>query len=140
MSAPHFLGPGHGGPPITKIPNRKPGPLVGNVSFAGIGSMHAAYCAALTLLLRLAIRLILRAAGFLWMTPLLFAESMAATAARIMASLSAALLSMAASAFLITVFRLVLMALLCIASFLACTTRSFWDLMLGIRSTSLVDP
>ena len=71
------------------------------------------------LLARLAMRLILRAAVFLWMTPLLLAESMAETATLTTVSLSAALLSMAAFAFLTTVFRLDLTTLLCRASFLA---------------------
>ena len=64
------------------------------------------------LLARLAIRLILRLAVFFLMTPLARALSIAETAARTVASLSAAFASMAASAFLTTVFRLVLMALL----------------------------
>ena len=64
------------------------------------------------LLARFAIRLILREAVFFLMTPLARALSIAETAARTVASLSAALASMAASAFLTTVFRLVLMALL----------------------------
>ena len=76
------------------------------------GFVRQSNCDQAFLLARFAIRLILRLAVFFLMTPLARALSIAETAARTVASLSAAFASMAASAFLTTVFRLVLMALL----------------------------
>ena len=67
---------------------------------------------ALALFARFAMRLILRAAVFLWTTPLLCALAMVETATFTTASLSAAFAAMAAFAFLTTVFRLDLIALL----------------------------
>ena len=66
-----------------------------------------------------AMRETLREAVFLCSTPFAAALSIATTAAFIAASLSAAPAEMAAFAFLTTVFRLDLIALLCRFSFLA---------------------